>query len=38
MMINFDHYKNMRYEKKNKKTSHFPLYWLFNKDPYNGLL
>ena len=21
-----------------KKPSHFPLYWLFNRDPYNGLL
>ncbi len=21
-----------------KKTAHFPVYWLFNKDPYNGLL
>ena len=21
-----------------KKPSHFPLYWLVNRDPYNGLL
>ena len=21
-----------------KKTYYFPLYWLFNRDPYNGLL
>ena len=21
-----------------KKPSYFPLYWLFNRDPYNGLL
>ena len=21
-----------------KKTSYFPLYWLFNRDPYHGLL
>ena len=21
-----------------KKPSDFPLYWLFNRDPYNGLL
>ena len=20
-----------------KKTSYFPLYWLINRDPYNGL-
>ena len=25
-------------EPRNKKTSYFPLYWLFNRDPYNGLL
>ena len=23
--------------RKKKKNSYFPLYWLFNKDPYNGL-
>ena len=21
-----------------KKNSYFPLYWLFNRDPYNGLV
>ena len=21
-----------------KESSHFPLYWLVNRDPYNGLL
>ena len=21
-----------------KKTSHFPLYWLVDRDPYNGLI
>ena len=26
---------HMSYE---KKTSYFPLYWMVNRDPYNGLL
>ena len=25
-------------EPRKKKTSYFPLYWLVNRDPYNGLL
>ena len=25
-------------EKNRKNNSYFPLYWLFNRDPYNGLL
>ena len=25
-------------ENTEKKTSYFPLYWLVNRDPYNGLL
>ena len=30
----------IRWATKKKKTSYFPLYWLFNRDrdPYNGLL
>ena len=27
-----------RKKKKRKKKSYFPLYWLFNSDPYNGIL
>ena len=27
-----------REPRKKKKTYYFPLYWLVNRDPYNGLL
>ncbi len=30
-----NHYNQLSHE---KKTSYFPLYWLVNRDPYNGLL
>ena len=29
--------KKNSYEPR-KKPAYFPLYWLFNRDPYNGLL
>ena len=29
---------NLSEQRKKKKTYYFPLYWLFNRDPYNGLL
>ena len=31
--------KIIRHDVSNEKNpSYFPLYWLFNRDPYNGLL
>ena len=32
------HHRKCDANEPRKKTNYFPLYWLVNRDPYNGLL
>ena len=36
--LNIKHQTSLKSPEPRKKPSYFPLYWLVNKDPLNGLL